>query len=250
MIQLFDMSNYARRFIEADKTGSPIRTVFNLIQGQQDVCICVWDGKGGNKRRRALYPDYKGNRKFPETNIYEHMMMLKELLKLSKAITVEVPGYEGDDVIATLVTREFPGQISFIQTTDMDMLTLPGVKIDREKPAPAPAHHLRLYKTMVGDTSDNIKGISKFGSKSWDELIDGYKDILIELFTRGEDIDWSGVPMSKASQKWISNLENAELIKTYWQITGFFDVPTEEIKPISGANQPRAAWEIMNQFLQ
>jgi 5'-3' exonuclease len=247
-MHIFDCNNYVRRMIEADKHGTPLLTIFNAIQNLPDIPLCVWDGVGGNRRRRDIYPNYKVQRKPLDPTIFNALNNAKALLSLSKAINIECPGWEGDDVIATLVRRHFPDVQRFhIHTTDVDMLQLERVVIDRDK-APVEPQFMRLYKTLVGDTSDNIPGIKGFGEKAWAELSDDYRHILCGLFEAGQPIDWSRVPMSKGSAKWISEPANERLVRDFWTIIGFFSVPDDELKFEQGINDPASAWRILSEF--
>jgi len=79
---------------------------------------------------------------------------------------IRVKGWEADDVIATLVRSE-PNEQFIIESTDVDFMQLPNVRIAREKPAPVEPQYMRLYKTLVGDPSDNIGGLKGFGKGAW-----------------------------------------------------------------------------------
>lgn len=245
-MKIYDMNNWARRRIEADVTGFPVRSIYNEIQVKalQGPVFCVWDGRGGNQRRKKLFPGYKEGRNVPDGSIFAAFSNLKQVLQLTKAISIEAEGYEGDDTIATLVQRHLPHETIHIHSTDADFTQLPNVTIDKTDP-PAPPHLVRLYKTMVGDKSDKIPGIKLFGEKSWYELPDDTKLILVELFTNGQPIDWTKVSMGKASQNWIAKQENELLIRTFWTIAGFYDVPDELLQPVIGVDAPHHAWRIM-----
>jgi hypothetical protein len=249
-MRIFDMNNYARRIIETDITGFPVKTIFNTVQGQPEIPIVVWDGKGANYRRRNKFPGYKAKRTKPTDDVFASFDMLKELLKLSKAVNVECAGWEGDDVIATLV-GQMPGRTIHVHTTDVDLMQLPGITIDRDK-SPVPVKYIRLYKTLVGDTSDNIHGIKGFGAKKWDYVPDAVKDRVIEMiphedwvtYLRKEDC------LTAANANWLNVVENHALIHTFWDIVGLYTVPDAELDAgtIVGCNAPAAAWQIMKEF--
>jgi hypothetical protein len=249
-MRVYDMNNYARRLIETDITGMPVKTIFNTVQAQPEIPICVWDGKFANSRRRNKFAGYKAKRTKPTDDVFASFDMLKELLKLSKAVNVECAGWEGDDVIATLV-GQMPGRTIHIHTTDVDLMQLPGVTIDREK-APVPVKYIRLYKTLVGDHSDNLHGIKGFGAKKWDAMPDEIKDRLLEMIPHEDWVTYLDKQkvLTKANLNWLSVVENHALINTFWDIVGLYTVPNEALNAgtIVGCNAPAAAWQIMKEF--
>ncbi|CCV12887.1 5'-3' exonuclease [Mesorhizobium sp. STM 4661] len=176
-MKIYDANNYVRRVLETDITGLAPRTILNTVDQARDTVLFVWDGLGGNSKRREIYPEYKRGRPPMKKDIFAGFDMVEETLKHSAAIQVKLPGFEADDVIAAL-TRHYAkagDQIS-IYSTDMDFLQLTGEfpknvfcgcnpKVDPKL--------VTYYKVCVGDTSDNIPGIKGFGEKTWDETDKG-----------------------------------------------------------------------------
>lgn len=135
-----------------------------LVPGR--MTIWAWDGKGGNDRRRAIFPGYK-NRPPTPSDMHAALGMLRELLKFTPAWQAQADGYEGDDMVATLV-EHFRGQYPIeIITRDGDLTGLCGPGVTCKAPAPVPPDLIRLYKLTVGDPSDTIPGVSGFGKGSW-----------------------------------------------------------------------------------
>ncbi|BCJ91728.1 hypothetical protein IZ6_24630 [Terrihabitans soli] len=229
MIRIYDGNNYFRVAVERDPTGLAPRQILEEIKATKDVVIWVWDGKNGNSKRRELYPEYKRNRP-PMAEDFRHaMQLMKDLLAHSTAIQIEVPGYEGDDVIATLARRYSPVSI---YSNDFDYMQLvaerPGkVFCGANLKAGVEPKYVRLFKTLVGDPSDNIKGVKLFGKKTWDEAD---KEKLLEAVLRwvhqGVLLE-SDLPRSSMVD-WVE--DNLTLVRTYWQIVGFYDVPIDLIE--------------------
>ena len=96
-----------------------------------------------------------------------------------------MPGFEADDVIATLVATAPPNARISIASTDKDLMQLvsdrvtllDGMKDRRYDPAGVearfgvPPEHILDVRALVGDTSDNIPGVKGIGEKGAAQLI-------------------------------------------------------------------------------
>lgn len=163
-IQIYDAQNFFRRLLEV---GGDPRSIFNeFISAVDEQRYVIWDGPHALKARRDIYPEYKAQRVKPKTDIYVNFDTLREVLKFTPAVQVRVPGYEADDVIASLA--RIHGDECYIHSTDADFLAL-GVPCGAKPIEGVKPEHIRLYKTFVGDPSDNIPGCPGFGKKAWDE---------------------------------------------------------------------------------
>jgi len=154
--------------------------------------------EGGNEFRKRLYPEYKANRKPSEPELkaahVASMQAVQELLKALGVVQCQAKGIEADDVIAYLCGN-LPGT-KLVYTVDQDMIALVNTDThvflkgnrmtDMKGVLP---RHVALYKSLVGDPSDNIKGVPGFGPKSWESLVSAYDldglDELIEIADRG-----------------------------------------------------------------
>lgn len=248
MIRIIDANNYVRKEIETDPTGMSLRTIIGATAGGT-LSIFVWDGVNSNARRREIYPAYKGNRKPVAENIYATFDLLKKALKHTCAMQCEVKGYEADDVIAKLV-RTSPEDEIEIWSNDMDFLQLsaefPGRVFCGCNPK-VPAEDVVLYKVLVGDPSDNIKGIRGFGKKSWDSLTTEDK-ALFRRYLNGEDV-LDKLPLSKASRKWVE--ENFDELLSMKTIVEFIDVPAPLVAEAltQGDSNYAAADAVLKEFM-
>lgn len=217
MIHLYDGNNWLRREMES---MSSIRHAWAKLRTSKDFPIMVWDGKGSRDARTAVYPLYKANRQPTAESFYQSMHLFKEILTHTRCVQVEVPGYEGDDTLAAIRLRALPEPVH-IHTTDVDMLALPDTIIDRPS-FKIPAHLIRVYKTLVGDTSDNIKGVKGFGEVTWAKAD---QEQLLRWALAGFHLGAIPSDLPKSCTTWIQN-NHAELLAC-WQITGFRDMPIE-----------------------
>ena len=178
---------------------------------------------------------------------------LKKVLQHTPALMCEVDGYEGDDVIAALVTRFRDFYQLEILSTDGDLLALtdhPNVTSIRKPYDGIPAERVRLFKTICGDTSDNISGIPGVGPKTFAKL----NHVALTHWLEGKRVLSYGATgaqedfyMPPKIAEWTA--ENEELLKAYWAITGFFPVPdiTSHVK--RGTPDAAAANALMKEYL-
>ena len=147
-----------------------------------DFVYWTFDGMDSRAQRRALYPDYKNtasrakNKQDPTK--YELLRQFKneDLPNLGGICIVEKAGVEADDIIRSLVRLVAGPNIDIeIVSNDgdlVDLTALDGVTQPQGKMAPCCScpTEIPLYKTLVGDTGDNIKGLKGFGDKAWEKL--------------------------------------------------------------------------------
>jgi DNA polymerase-1 len=136
--------------------------------GVADVIVCLSDPK--NNFRKAIYPNYKSNRKGVRKP--EHLMTVKDWLAENYQTYLR-PGLEADDCMGILATH--PTLIKgdkIMVSEDKDMKTIPGLLFNPRtdtkvrtitKRDAARAHFIQ---TIVGDTSDGYPGAPGVGPKS------------------------------------------------------------------------------------
>jgi 5'-3' exonuclease len=157
--------------------------------------ICVFDGKGSTVNRKNIDPNYKAQR--PTTRITNWGLFeskedemasmrnqvdrLQDYLKCLPVSILEIEKCEADDVIA-LLCQEYAsrGRLSTIISTDKDFLQLvrPGVEVYNPIKKELATHknvvdiltvhpkNYNLVKSIVGDASDNLRGVKGVGVKT------------------------------------------------------------------------------------
>lgn len=151
--------------------------------------------------RKEMYNDYKATRKKMPDELKDQ---IPYIIKLSKAAGFKVliePGYEADDIIATITERAAnEGIETIIFTLDKDLMQLIRDKIsilnmhtegeewiNKEKVKEKfgiPVEKLSDFLSITGDSSDNIPGIKGIGKKTANELLrqfDSLEDIFSNL---------------------------------------------------------------------
>ncbi|MEN9436225.1 MAG: polymerase, partial [Pseudomonadota bacterium] len=166
------------------KTGA-IRIMINMLQSLRkdypaDYVACVFDAKGPTFRD-ALYPQYKANRDPMPDDLRSQIGPIHEVVRHLGWPVLDVPGVEADDVIGTLAaTAARQGIEVIVSSGDKDLAqlvnehvtiidTMNGKRRDLagvEAEFGVPAHLMLDYQTLVGDTVDNVPGVSKVGPKT------------------------------------------------------------------------------------
>jgi len=223
-VLLIDGNNKFRRVMEAHK--GPLRYLTNEALHHPDPVFWIWDGKGAKDSRRKLYPDYSTGREPPAPQFFEYRDLLQSLLLMTPAYQVSVPGYEADDVIATIVSNDERTEFH-IDSNDGDFAQLLrfGVTSEIENPPDEP-EWIRLYKACVGDPGDRIPGIKGFGKGAWEKLSHEDK-VELQHMLEGDFNYKLPDALSKATKNWLNEPENLELARTFYKIIGFWPVPDD-----------------------
>ncbi|HEY5994824.1 MAG TPA: DNA polymerase I [Gallionellaceae bacterium] len=190
---LVDGSSYLYRAFHAlpdlrspqgDPTGA-IYGVLNMLRKLRseypaDYSACVFDAKG-KTFRDDLYPEYKAHRPPMPEDLAAQIAPLHQAIAASGWNILMVEGVEADDVIGTLARQaEAQGVRTIISTGDKDLTQLVNPHVlwvntmSEEKLGEAgveakfgvaPARIVD-YLALVGDTVDNVPGVSKCGPKT------------------------------------------------------------------------------------
>lgn len=138
--------------------------------------LWVWDGIDSRAYRRGFFPEYKLHRdnKPKDPEIFPLMRDFKHRQLPSIAGQVEIPGWEADDVLFNIALHG-GAVINRIYSTDVDLTAIgklqPNIQFPMANPIPnLPYEFVCMYKTLVGDSSDGIKGIPGFGPKMWEKI--------------------------------------------------------------------------------
>jgi len=216
--QLIDGNNIIHRYIHSN--AYPLKRFVELLY-QAQYPIIIWDGMYALSKRREIFPDYKVQRDRSKSSIaYEVMDVARELADNMNCIQVRVTGAEADDVVAHMVDKIGREKISFIHSNDIDLAGF-GIPTMHTKPVP---DHLKLYKTLVGKSSDNVKGLRLFGPKAWEKLSSTDKNAIICMLSHKTFT----IPVAdeKLRQKIVDDIDN---LRVLWQISNFIPITTEEL---------------------
>ena len=202
--------------------------------------------------RNEIYPEYKMQRKSTPEELISQFPLIKQMLSAMKIKTIEESGIEADDIIGSISKScdctkiILSGDRDLLQLIDDNTsvwLTKKGVsevdKVDKDKIKEefeiTPEQVIEL-KALMGDTSDNIPGVSGVGEKTAKALILEYGS-LDNVYKNIESI------RPKLQEKLINDKEIAYISKTLATIKTDCDINfnLEECKivyplPISAYN--------------
>ena len=170
----------------------------SMLAGKQPRVILCKDA-GGPTFRNELFEEYKANRAEAPIDLLPQFDLIYEAARAYGIVQIQAPGYEADDVIATLSrqaleegmsvdilsgdkdlmqlitnsTRVLPGQVQMIDPMTMNRWTHDTV-IEKWG---VPAHQLGDLLALAGDTADNIPGVPGIGPKIAAQLLEEYKTL-------------------------------------------------------------------------
>tara|TARA_B100001094_G_scaffold275835_1_gene283618 strand:- start:947 stop:1972 length:1026 start_codon:yes stop_codon:yes gene_type:complete len=176
--------------------GGFFRSLGAMIrQTQPDKVYVVFDGASSTVNRKNLVPEYKSGRNEQRVTNWEvfdslvdehdskvdQIVRVIQYLKTLPVKTLILDKVEADDIIAYLCGKlpNQPNDKLFIISSDKDFLQLVNQNVIVYRPMEKkyyteevmrekykmPAQNFILYKTLLGDSSDKIKGIKGLGEK-------------------------------------------------------------------------------------
>lgn len=157
-------------------------------------CIVVFDGKGGSKRRKKIFGDYKSGRSGKDYNRYydfededEDEAMRREIVRTVEYLNclpvtlMSIDHIEADDVIAYLSQQVYEDDDHevIVMSTDKDFLQLVNDSTKVWSPTKktlyevedvleeyqVPPRNFVIWRMIDGDKSDSIPGVHGIGEK-------------------------------------------------------------------------------------
>ena len=187
-----------------------------------DHLAVVFDRKEPTFRHERA-PEYKAQRESQPDILYQQIDTIRELLGALGVATFDAPGFEGDDIIATIVRRVAgAGNEVVIVTGDRDSYQLvsdPWVRVVYNKRGVSdydlldeagveaktgvPPSRYADYAALRGDPSDNLHGVPGVGEKTAAKLI-------VEHGTIGAVFDAAAEQSPKLRENLLAHRERVE----------------------------------------
>lgn len=172
--------------------GQPTNALYGLCtlllkfarEHRPNALAFALDAPGPTFRHR-VYPAYKAGRPALPDELGAQFATLDELIAAAGVPAFRIPGFEADDILATLTRKLVADDHEvLIATGDRDLLQLVGDRVGvlflgaRGKPArlyDAAAVHARFgieprrlpsYAALIGDPADNIPGVAGIGTQT------------------------------------------------------------------------------------
>ena len=171
-----------------------IKLLFKILDEEEPQYLAVAFDVHAPTFRHKMYDGYKATRKPMPNELVKQVPVLKDLLSAMNICTVELAGYEADDIIGTIAHRTQDAEV-LIYTGDRDSyqlvrenvsicFTRRGVsELDRltadnftERVGLEPWQIIE-EKALMGDSSDNIPGVRGVGGKTALDLLQKYRDL-------------------------------------------------------------------------
>ncbi|MFY9929606.1 MAG: 5'-3' exonuclease H3TH domain-containing protein, partial [Streptosporangiaceae bacterium] len=173
-------------------TGQPTNAVYgftamliNVLRDEKPTHVAVAFDRGEPTFRHEQYVEYKANRRETPEDFRSQLSLIFEVLDALGIRRLSAPGYEADDLIATLATEGAAEDMDvLIVTGDRDVLQLVSDRVTvlmtrrgitemtrftpetvTEKYGLTPAQYPD-FAALRGDPSDNLPGIPGVGEKT------------------------------------------------------------------------------------
>jgi DNA polymerase-1 len=158
-------------------------------QRKPDYLAMVVDSGDESVFRKEIYPEYKANRQAPPDDFAPQEARILDIVRDCGIPIYAVPGYEADDIIATMAKRLCnQGYETFLVSKDKDLRQLvndctkmydmqSGTVTDVAKMmldcGYSPEQAIEI-QTLMGDSIDNVPGIPGVGEKTAVKLVQKY----------------------------------------------------------------------------
>jgi len=208
---------------------------------ETDYIVFTVDSKEKETFRKEIFQDYKANRPEAPEDLKAQLPVAIDLIKKMGFKMIEMPGFESDDIIASLAKLAAKKGIKVkIVSHDKDMYQLidddkivlfdpiKKVEINEAKCIEKFGVHPRdfiNFQALVGDSSDNIPGVKGVGVKTAAKLINQYHT-LENLYDHIDEIKGA------LKKKLLEGKENAFLSRKLVTLKTdlFDDINLEEFK--------------------
>jgi DNA polymerase I len=194
-------------------TGQPTNAVYgftamliNVLRDETPTHVAVAFDRGEPTFRHEQWVEYKANRRETPADFRNQLSLIFEVLDALGIRRLSVPGYEADDIIATLATQaEQAGLDVLIVTGDRDVLQLVDehitalmtrrgiTEMTRFTPEEVTARYGLTpaqypdYAALRGDPSDNLPSIPGVGEKTAAKWVAEFGS-LAELVDRVDEV--------------------------------------------------------------
>ncbi|EUK18058.1 DNA polymerase I [Commensalibacter papalotli (ex Servin-Garciduenas et al. 2014)] len=243
-----------------DPSGTPVNAVYGftnmmmkIIRERTASHMAVIFDAGRKTFRNDIYPAYKAQRPPPPEELIPQFALVKEASRLLGLPTIEMAGWEADDLIASYAKAmvKAGGECTII-SSDKDLMQLINdhvcmqdpikEKLIREPEVMAkfgvdPSKMIAL-QALMGDSVDNVPGVPGIGPKTAAALINEYGGL--------EEI-LAAIPTMKASKRRDNLEEHQENARISYQLVQLKDdldlpVPIENLGCCNAEEERLITW--------
>ncbi len=207
--------------------GVPVNAVYGfatmlmkLVSETKAAHVAVIFDAARKTFRSDIYPAYKAHRPPPPEELIPQFPLVREAARAFNLPSVELEGYEADDLIATYATQAVAqGHRVTIVSSDKDLMQLVGPGVDMLDPlknrAIGPEQVMEKFgvppdkvvdvQALCGDPTDNVPGVPGIGIKTAAQLITEYGDLDTLLERAG------GIKQPKRRETLLANADMARI---------------------------------------
>ena len=195
---VLDVANYYFRAFHSgpprNHNGKPTNATYNLINmlrlAMKNLPQATWlaaHDPPGPGFRHEIAADYKATRKPMPDELRVQLDDIRDALTALGCVSLEIPKVEADDIIASVAKQASPRQV-IVLSTDKDLAQLVDQRVYMYDAKSSTAlkrqqifakygvypEQIADYLALVGDSSDNIKGVDGIGAKGAAQLLGEY----------------------------------------------------------------------------
>lgn len=248
LLLLVDGSSYLYRAYHAlpdlrNAEGEPTGAIYGFLNMlhrlEKDYptayAACIFDAKG-KTFRHDLYQEYKANRPPMPDDLARQTAPIHDLVRMLGWPILSIEGVEADDVIGTLVSiaaekgfdivvstgdkdlsQLVKDRVTLVNTMNNEILDTEGVT----KKFGVPPEKIIDYLSLIGDTADNIPGVSKVGPKTATKWLTQYGS-LDGIIEHAGNIKGSVGDNLRESLNWLPRARELITIRTDCDLQGKF----------------------------
>ena len=178
-----------------------VRLMDDMAAEESPTHLAVIFDASGKTFRNDICPEYKANRDAPPEDLVPQFPLVREAVKAFGIPSVELQGYEADDLIAayTHAATQNGARVSIV-SSDKDLMQLVTDRVNmidtmKDKKI-GPSEVLEKFEvgpervidvqSLAGDSVDNVPGVPGIGIKTAALLINEYGDLETLLERAGE----------------------------------------------------------------
>ncbi len=202
----------------------------SMLRGETPILIHCLDAPG-KSFRNDLYPDYKAHRPPIPLDLVPQFDLINKAVKAYGMVQIQAPGFEADDVIATLATvgSQTEGLDVRIFSGDKDLMQLVTEDDDNDETEEGMVHmvdpmtskvwnhdmvmdkwgvkasQLGDVLALAGDAADNVPGVPGIGPKIAAQLLQEFGSLESLLDNTDE------IPQTKRREKLETNTDSARI---------------------------------------
>jgi len=195
-------------------------TLVKLIRGHAPDYLAVVFDTGKPTFRHEMYGEYKATRQKMPDDMIEQLPRVKEAVDALGIVSLEVEGFEADDVIGTLaVDGSKEGFDVYMVTGDKDFMQLVDESIRMYVPYKdtvvgadevrdqfgVPPERIVDLLGLMGDASDNVPGVPRVGEKTAVALLEQFGS-LENVLDRCDEISKPSIRKSVSEHRELAEL--------------------------------------------